>query len=1269
MDKKRFTLEKHLRQLGKIDINIKSLESVYDLQRRKLDRYLASMVTVFPTYSTHDTFHSVSIISAIEAILGKKYMKRLSGVDTFFILMCAYMHDIGMLYTDTEVRNIWDSAEFTEFLNHVQNKSDELKKAAELVSGKIETGDEGKFWPLEIRQSITILLMEYYRSRHGTRIEQITKKDSGSLANLLRVEDSFLPDRIIKMINIISMAHTWEFNKIMENLPKEDFFYGEYFHPRMIAFLLRLGDLCDLDNNRFNKVGIATFGTLGDESLAHYFKHKSVETLYISDEKINIVANIIKEYIETECRREWMVDEKDEKKLIEKVEKVFQRTVKEHIIWKSWMEQEIVHIKLNKHQILPSKLNIQIPEISYKIKINGEDTVSSDQNLKFNLSPEKAFRLIESISLYHEAKFIFLRELIQNAIDASKLQLWRDICSELGDESKRISPFELERKYPGIYEKYKIEIQLNYDLENRQIFFRFKDSGIGISIPELKENILIVGNSWKKREQYRYELQQMPKWLRPTGTFGIGLHTVFAITDQMKILTKSESEERANEITLCSGKKDGYVFCEKSKKLKKRGTIITFTYKLTEEQEQVYLAGYKDESFFKSFENEMESTIISQIKHWCISPLFPIWVNQKPVVAEFTKKIYEEGFVMEPSDVGTQEKKRNLEHKIQNKVKSSRYFYLFSNDYKKFLLWDKEEELLMSLQLVNYVKDPSDHAYEQLTNTSFNGIFLRRYSYRTKQRYIFAEKLDILAEGNHEIINAARSDLTYKAYKRYSLILEDGIQFAKICYQRLAKELYIDADHQKFMQSIACCANRYYKKEHNAKSVWKYAVKLEKEFLDQEDIRDIKASEPEIFTFMIGLKIVDAVLHQSIQDWEPDYNSDLYHFLNSLDMSALSLLDYFLQRWHIKHKDCGQQKYIIRMEDQIVSIFKNYIFIYVTFWLDRTTNKNIVAMTNTQVKDLQKKYNHYMSFMSAWHKSKYDYRTIVKGTNKILRDFSKLRRDKPENNIIWNFIPASAKVFENYISDAGFIFDSVLLELSKPYFRLFLDIPNKNMPINQLDQDAWKQEFTGTLFGLLGKGATGINVYSSLLDKKEYMFQMPQEAFEYDLLPFHELVTILKVTVKENCKSILFSISKQENTGIAADEKTQKDGFLSFWNMVDSEEEQFGSLPIIGFDKYPALIMNNEWISYDYWLEIYWKRNYIPSWNSAFHMKKQMDKYRHSKDREACFREIIESQDFSEVTKYIWERKVKTNMVTLRQVQEQYKHLVQDLIDVWFEKL
>ena len=70
MKTRRITLETHLHKIAEYDETVKNLESVFNIQKQKVTRYIGSVVTSFPTYSTHDAVHSMNIISAIEKILG-----------------------------------------------------------------------------------------------------------------------------------------------------------------------------------------------------------------------------------------------------------------------------------------------------------------------------------------------------------------------------------------------------------------------------------------------------------------------------------------------------------------------------------------------------------------------------------------------------------------------------------------------------------------------------------------------------------------------------------------------------------------------------------------------------------------------------------------------------------------------------------------------------------------------------------------------------------------------------------------------------------------------------------------------------------------------------------------------------------------------------------------------------------------------------------------------------------------------------------------------
>lgn len=1261
MKKKRYTLEIHLHNLSELDMNCKGLESVYNLQKRKLERYMSSVVTTYPTYSTHDTVHSMNIVSAIESILGKERIKSLSGIDTFLILMCAYMHDIGMLYTEDEVRETWNSKEFSEFLTEQKGNTGELKKAAELVDGNIKVLQNNEIWPLEIRQSVTILMMEYFRPKHGARIEKMTEKGTGGITELLRVEDSFLPERIIKMINAISMAHTWSFEKMMKVLPKTDSFSGEDFHPRLIAFLLRIGDLCDMDNNRFNQIGIAAFGTLGDENLAHYFKHKSVDTLYISPNKIKVVANVIQGDIKSECKRVWMNIE-SEKIVAKRCEKIFHQTVREHINWKNWMEKEIIDVKLNVHRIFPKEWQRKVPEIEYIIKINGKETISSNENLRFMFSPEKAFNLIENISIYENEKFIFIRELIQNALDASKIQMWREIYGDNGESIKGKSPFEIAILYPEIYKKYRISISVDYDSNTRIAEFKIKDSGIGISVDELKTNILTTGNSWSKREAYRTELSNMPKWLKPTGAFGIGLHTVFSVTDQMQIITKSEKENLANEITLCSGKKDGYAFCQKIEKNVERGSCFSFSFELTEEQEKQFFEESGENTFLQNIENELENTIISEIKAWCMTPLFPIYVNNELVVPELVESISFQ-------ELGMAEKRNII---LGKEIADERYEFAFSRDYQRLRLLDKKNELIMSIVLE---EDDVDNL------VVFKGIKLRDNLELLKNFIgLKLEMLDILSGESDEMIDASRTNLTLEAKKNMIKITLENLEYTKKIYLLLMEQVQSDEESNALLLELNDCATKYLDKKITKKQLLRQAHSLQEKYLYQEDFLQDDKLKYDTITYMIGLKIADYALLQSVKKYKKAEEVNPLKVVENMELPVLELVDEILKRWNTNRNvyDAYDQRYYF--DYQLQNIMMHYLNIYTMLIInvmleDSESIDNIEQWENV----IRKKYQNICLFAGAWSETSNLWQHVVEKLGRLSRNSLFRTYDAPFTNFIckpyYLLFPSIKEVFEEGYVAFGMGKDGVLLELFKPYLPVLFDIPKGEKEISQFEKRIWKEQMSNTIYGSLSFDAKKATVVEELLEKEKFSISLPSRDYLLEWLPF--LCHLPVVHVKENSrnKHITFRFYTTSSSGIIADEETIVSSFLHFWQVIEAENGAWGPrrneyVDIVGFKKYERLMLQSTRIEYDKCLGISYQRFYIPVWDYSCNIREYLDNYRCNENRTACLQGIVNSSRFDAVTEFIWKKKkLEGNEVSLEKIREQYEMLLHDMLDIWFEQM
>lgn len=1015
--------------------------------------------------------------------------------------------------------------------------------------------------------------------------------------------------------------------------------------------MLRIGDLCDLDNNRFNKVAIAAFGTLGDENLSHYFKHKSIETLYISKEKIKVIANVILENIEIECRRDWIAKE-NEKLFLKRVDKIFHQTIREHINWKSWIEQEIRNARLNVKNIFPNGWEASIPDIEYVIKIDGKETVSSNQNLKFTFSSEKAFNLIENISIYHDEKFIFIRELVQNAIDALKIQIWRDIYDDLGDNIRDLSPFEVVWKYPDLLDKYKIDIMVSYDLNSREVEFQIKDSGIGISINELKENILTTGYSWRKRKRYYKELQQMPDWLKPTGAFGIGLHTVFSVTDQMKILTKSNSESFANEITLYSGKSGGYVFCQKSEKTHKRGSTFSFSFYLTEEQEKKYLGKDDETDFLCDTENELERIMTYELKRWCNTPIVPIYINNHVVVSGLTKS-------NELKDLANEKICNRI---LKNEKKIEGYIYAFSYDYHGLAVWDRKNESAAYIILKYGVIGDGG------VQTNFKGIHLAEDVEFDYQSQILVAYVDILAGNSEEMIDASRSKLLYKAESKIRQMLEEHLEFAKKVYFLLMNELVLDEQWKKFMADIETNACNFLQKKVSGADIWNSACELKKKHLNANDLTKVRSLESRITVYMICLTIVDTILLKSVHKWNTNVHSDLFTTLQTVDMSAWTLLDTVVRRWKADWK--GSDEYFNRdyFNDQIRSIAEIYInwwaVLIINFFFEKKRITEIEEQDRLK-KIIKQIYNQHMPFLAGWHLTRELYMSVVH----MVLNFCGKTYIYNSDFVISTLVSGSVCAFKDWKYKAAYAGnDSISLEFSKPFATLLLDIPNKKTKITQFEKHIWKMQMSRTVFGILGKIKEKNNI--SLIEAETVTFNLPQDNFIFSCcMSFLKSMSIVSTKVRNNNWKITFAFPGYEKLGIAADSDTITFAFADFWKRIDAAGCDADYIDIDGFEKYQQLVLKREDLQYDIWLNVNWKRDYIPIWDYCLNIKQMVGKYYSYEDLEKCLSDIIESKRFEMVTYYIYRKKEAIGEDYFERIRDQYKEFVKDLLEVYFDKL
>lgn len=582
-----FTIERQLmayKNHPEHDVQHEVLWTTWCHNKRMLEQLLRWTLVSFPMYSRHDESHSTSVLRNMERILGEERIKRLSASDAFALLHVAYEHDIGMCITDADREKIVSSPEFLEMLERVSQGSDQMLAAYVQLIKDCCPDDIQPDHPLteqekcqhtlkknlKIYHAMTELLTMYQRTKHGQiaqrRLQDTLTSPKSRFSEQFCVSD--ISNRIFYWIAQCAALHTvWEFDEILKLPFEDDGAASDKMHPRFVAVMLQLGDALDMDCGRFPLLMEEFSGQLSAETKKHLKKHESIRMLCISDRKIEVRASCedhsVSRLIQAECRG---------------------------------IDQILRNASYHWSEIAPGDLPGMLPSFELsEMTVQGAKIPPQLINASFRISQKKAFSLLEGSNIYIH-KLVFLREVLQNAFDASKLQYWKDylgLLSPQGRGSLGYAPytprrggsevlFDAARRLP--LDHYPVVIRLTVCavtaenayvspataaeataiMENfaRAPYHSFgvrvevQDCGIGIGESDLSF-IADLGTESKDKQQLK---ASMPDVLYPTGSFGIGLQSIFLAADHFHIQTRTKTGEAYNiRFSSMTGSEDGII--------------------------------------------------------------------------------------------------------------------------------------------------------------------------------------------------------------------------------------------------------------------------------------------------------------------------------------------------------------------------------------------------------------------------------------------------------------------------------------------------------------------------------------------------------------------------------------------------------------------------------------------------------------------------------------------------------------------------------------
>ena len=413
------------------------------------------IIRFFPTFTLHDTVHICNVCDWMYQLLEGR-AEELTAADAALLVMSAACHDIGMSVSEEQKKEMEAAARrpSAEWESYFSSHADDYEQFQ--LTGTISDGMLRSFVRL------------HHHERAGHQFPSVSKWPR-ALADNGIARDTFL--RLCK-------SHGKPIEKLTLTAADER---SRKYHLLPCAILLRLADILDFDASRapedlYHHLGLdrprdaeAAFSKMEwDKNCTnHYFE--------LVDGIISFSADCASMQVEHQVRAymDWLQKELDEcgRKLAGRTD-----------YWRGFQP--------------PHKVEVEIRPEGYK---SGPFCLTMEQ--------DRILELLVGRNLYTDPG-VFVRELLQNAIDAVRTRVAQDNAFRLEDG--------------------KVVIHTWMDNSGHS-WFRIQDNGTGMDQDIILNHFLKVGSSYYNSDRFKAETRKYGAkgGYTPISRFGIGILSCF----------------------------------------------------------------------------------------------------------------------------------------------------------------------------------------------------------------------------------------------------------------------------------------------------------------------------------------------------------------------------------------------------------------------------------------------------------------------------------------------------------------------------------------------------------------------------------------------------------------------------------------------------------------------------------------------------------------------------------------------------------------------
>ncbi|BCB77113.1 hypothetical protein Pflav_035230 [Phytohabitans flavus] len=421
----------------------------------------------FPTYTLHDEVHAANVVRLMGDLLGER-VTDLSGLEAAVLILAAYHHDIGMVYTPDELAAVATEPEFAEYLS----THHEAYLAVRAAGG----------------QPPPDVLEGYCRSRHADRVYE----------HLSGLSDRLVwgNARLLKQLGEVCRSHNLAASDLKSDKFRPDFLAE--CDLRLCAVLLRLADILDLDASRtpraiYDHLGLAARRSNRDaRSDAEWRKHLFADGFRFPSARppnyaLRFIAGPDHPAVEHDIRA----------------------------------FLDVVDDELRRCRPVLDACSSRWRDLALPGEVDRHDVEGQGYTygaFRFELDRAAVLELFMGERLYDDP-YVFVRELLQNAIDAVRL---RQALDNVPASEK-----------PGV-------AVTAWEDGDGFLWVRVDDDGVGMDEHTLLEYFLRVGRSYYNSAELRADLARGG---RPDADFvaisrfGIGVLSCFIAGDRVELAT------------------------------------------------------------------------------------------------------------------------------------------------------------------------------------------------------------------------------------------------------------------------------------------------------------------------------------------------------------------------------------------------------------------------------------------------------------------------------------------------------------------------------------------------------------------------------------------------------------------------------------------------------------------------------------------------------------------------------------------------------------